>query len=135
MTNANTEAALARARILLSHLQGPLVVALAYYLGAEAAFLIGTLSDKISAPFWPPNAILFCALALVPYRQWPLYILAALPAHVVAELSVGMGWLQMWVAFATNTMVATLNAFGVRYLLGGPPWFDSLHKVVVYSLI
>jgi signal transduction histidine kinase len=135
MTNVNTEAALARARILLSHLQGPLFVALAYYLGAEAAFLIGTLSDKIFAPFWPPNAILFCALALVPYRQWPLYILAALPAHVVAELSVGMGWLQMWVAFATNTMVATLNAFGVRYLLGGPPWFDSLHKVVVYSLI
>jgi integral membrane sensor domain MASE1 len=135
MTNANTEAALARARILLSHLQGPLLVALAYYLGAEAAFLIGTLSDKIFAPFWPPNAILFCALALTPYRQWPLYILAALPAHVVAELGVGMGWPQMWVAFATNTMVATLNAFGVRYLLGGPPWFDSLHKVIVYILI
>ena len=135
MTNVNTEAALAQARNLLSHLQGPLLVAFAYYLGAEAAFLIGTLSDKIFAPFWPPNAILFCALALMPYRQWPLYIFAALPAHVVAELGVGMGWPQMWVAFATNTMVATLNAFGVRYLLGGPPWFDSLHKVIVYILI
>ena len=135
MTDVNAEAALARARFLLSHLQGPLLVALAYYLGAEAAFLIGTLSDKIFAPFWPPNAILFCALALVPYRRWPLYIVAALPAHVVAELGVGMGWLQIWVAFATNTMVATLNAFGVRYLLGGPPWFGSLHKVIVYILI
>jgi integral membrane sensor domain MASE1 len=135
MTNVSIEAARVRARLLLSHLQGPLLVALAYYLGAEAAFLIGTLSDNIFAPFWPPNAILFCALALVPYRQWPLYILAALPAHVVAELSVGMGWTQIWVAFATNTMVATLNAFGVRYLLGGPPWFDSLHKVVAYILI
>jgi integral membrane sensor domain MASE1 len=135
MTDVNAEAALARARPLLSQLQGPLLVALAYYLGAEAAFLIGTLSDKIFAPFWPPNAILFCALALVPYRQWPLYIAAAVPAHVVAELSVGMGWWQMWVAFATNTMVATLNAFGVRYLLGRPPWFDSLHKVIAYILI
>jgi hypothetical protein len=46
-----------------------------------------------------------------------------------------MGWSQMSIAFATNTMVATLNAFGVRYLLGGPPWFDSLHKVIVYILI
>ena len=82
-----------------------------------------------------PKRNSLCALALTPYRQWPLYIFAALPAHVVAELGVGMGWPQMWVAFATNTMVATLNAFGVRYLLGGPPWFDSLHKVIVYILI
>src|ERR1700752_1281054 len=131
MTDVNAEAALARARFLRSHLQGPLLVSAAYYLGAEVAFLIGTLSDKIFAPFWPPKAILFCALVLVPYRRWPLYILVALPAHVVAELGVGMGWPQIWVAFATNTMGAALNAFGVRYLLGGPPWFGSLHKVIV----
>ncbi|HET9220313.1 MAG TPA: hypothetical protein VFR18_25260, partial [Terriglobia bacterium] len=35
-------------------LQAPLFVALAYYLGAQAAFAIGTLSDRIFAPFWPP---------------------------------------------------------------------------------
>jgi hypothetical protein len=27
-------------------------------------------------------------------------------------------------------MVVTLNPFGVQYLLGGPPCFDSLHKGV-----
>ncbi len=34
-----------------------LIVAIAYYIGAELAFLIGTLSDKIFAPFWPPNVV------------------------------------------------------------------------------
>jgi integral membrane sensor domain MASE1 len=62
----------------------PLLVALAYYLGAQVAFLIGTLSDKIFALFWPPNVVLFCALLIVPYRQWWLYIAAAFLAHVVA---------------------------------------------------
>jgi signal transduction histidine kinase len=123
------------ARLALSNLKGPLVVGVAYYLGAEAAFLIGTLSDKIFAPFWPPNAILFCALALVPYRRWPRYIVAVLPAHVLAELSVGMGWLQLFVAFATNSMVALLSAFGLRCLLGALPWFNTLQRAVSYVLV
>ena len=106
-----------------------------YYLGAELAFLIGTLTDKIFAPFWSPNAILFCALALVPYRRWPHYIIAVVPAHIMAELSVGMGWLQMFVAFATNIMVALSNAFGLRYLLGPPPWLNSLQRAVGYVFI
>ena len=96
------------ARLHLSEVQGPLLVGVAYYLGAQAAFLIGTLTDKIFAPFWPPNAILFCALAVVPYRRWPHYIVAVLPAHIIAELGVGMGWTQLIVAFATNSMVALL---------------------------
>ena len=120
---------------LQSDVQGPLLVGVAYYLGAEAAFLIGTLTDKIFAPFWPPNAILFCALALVPYRRWPHYIIAVVPAHIIAELSVGMGWSQMFIAFATNSMVALLNAFGLRYLLGAPPWLNGLHRTIGYVLI
>jgi signal transduction histidine kinase len=132
MSGGNIEARWAR---LLSDAQGPLLVGLLYYLGAEAAFLIGTLTDKIFAPFWPPNAILFCALALVPYRRWPHYIVAVVPAHIMAELSVGMGWLQMFVAFATNIMVALLNAFGLRYLLGPPPWLNSMQRAVAFVLI
>ena len=62
---------------------------------------------------------------LVPYRQWPVYFLAALPAHIAAELNVGMHWPQMWVAFATNCAVASLR-LGVRYLVGRPPWLEYL---------
>ena len=99
-------------RLSIAPLRGPLLVALAYFLGAEAAFFIGTLSDQIFALFWPPNVVLFCALLIVPQRQWWLYIAAAFPAHVIAELGVGMPVPQLLVAFATNCMVALLNAYG-----------------------
>jgi signal transduction histidine kinase len=114
--------------------RGPLIAAVAYYLGALAAFAIGTLSDRIFAPFWPPNVILFCALLLVPYRHWWVYIAAVSPAHVLAELHVGMPPGQMLVAFATNCTVALLNAFAVRHFLGGPPWLGNLRKASQYIL-
>jgi integral membrane sensor domain MASE1 len=96
------------------------VLALSYYLGAQAAFYVGTLSDRIFAPFWPPNTILFCALLLVPRRHWWLCIAAAFPAHVVAEIGVGMGPTQLLVAFVTNCAVAMLNAYGVSRFMVGP---------------
>src|SRR6266487_2649308 len=68
---------LARLRESTASLQGPALVALIYFLGAEAAFYIGTLSDQIFALFWPPNVVLFCALLLVPRQRWWLYIAAA----------------------------------------------------------
>src|SRR5881394_3554712 len=92
----------------------PAAAAVAYYLGAQAAFEIGTLSDRIFAPFWPPNIILFTALLLVPKRKWWLYIAAVLPAHIIAEASVGMPPAQYLVAFGSNCLVAILNAVGVR---------------------
>jgi signal transduction histidine kinase len=115
--------------------QMPLVVALAYYLGAEAAFLIGTLSDNIFAPFWPPNIVLFCALMLAPRKRWWLFILAVLPAHTFAELRVGMPVSQLLVAFVTNVLVAAVNAFALQCLVAGPKWFDSLRKAFAYVVI
>src|SRR5262249_45335634 len=109
--------------------------ALIYFLGAEAAFYIGTLSDRIFALFWPPNVVLFCALLIVPQRRWWLYIAAAFPAHVIAEVGVGMPAPQLLVAFATNCMVALLNAYGVRRFVGDPPWFGTFKKASLYIII
>jgi len=110
-------------------------LAVAYYLGAEAAFYIGTLSDRVFAPFWPPNIVLFCALLLFPVRLWWLCIAATFPAHVVAELGVGMPPQQYLVAFATNCAVAILNAYGVRHFVGGPDYFGTLRQAATYVLI
>lgn len=107
----------------------------AYYLGAQAAFYVGTLSDRIFAPFWPPNIILFCALLMVPQRRWWLCIAAAFPAHVVAEIGVGMGATQLLVAFVTNCAVAMLNAYGVSRFMAGPEWFGTLRQAVAYVLV
>src|SRR5215510_8248368 len=87
-----------------------LIVAVAYYVGAEIAFLVGTLSDRIFAPFWPPNVVLFCALLVTARPRWWLCILAALPAHILVELQVGMEAPQIIVAFVTNCAVAVANA-------------------------
>jgi PAS domain S-box-containing protein len=115
--------------------QMPLIVFVAYWLGCRAAFLVGTLSDKIFAPFWPPNIVLLCALLLTPRQRWWLCLLAAFPAHVAAELEIGMGTPQLLVAFATNCAVALLGAAALQKYVGGPPWFDSLRKVSLYVLI
>jgi signal transduction histidine kinase len=119
----------------LVSLQGPIFVAVAYYVGAEAAFYIGTLSDQIFALFWPPNVVLFCALLIVPQRRWWLYIAAAFPAHSIAELGVGMPLPQLLVAFATNCMVALLDAYAVRRFVGEPPWFGNFRKAFLYIVI
>jgi signal transduction histidine kinase len=129
------EPLLSRVRHWTAPLHGPLLVGVVYYLGAQAAFYIGTLSDQIFALFWPPNVVLFCALLIVPPRQWWLYIAAAFPAHTIAELGVGMPVPQLLVAFATNCMVALLNAYGVRRFVGEPPWFGTLAKASIYILV
>jgi signal transduction histidine kinase len=109
-----------------------LVTAAAYYLAAEAAFLIGTLSDKVFAPFWPPNIVLFCALLFMPVRLWWLPIAAAFPAHELAEWSIGMPASARLIAFATNCLVATANAAAVLYFIGHSNWFATLHRVSTY---
>ena len=110
-------------------------VAIAYLIGAEIAFLIGTLSDKIFAPFWPPNIVLMCALFLAPTRDWWIYILAVLPAHVLAELGVGMPPAQMLVAFLTNCLVAIISVVAMRRLVSGSSWFGTLLGALLYVLI
>jgi len=135
--SSHIEPGLGRGRLLglQAPLRLPVLLAIAYYLGAEAAFYIGTLSDRIFAPFWPPNVILFCALLLVPERRWWLLIAACFPAHVVAELRVGMPAIPLLVAFATNCLVAVLNAMAVRRLLGDPPRIGDLRRVAIYVFI
>ena len=113
----------------------PFLVGLAYYLGAQFAFLIGTLSDQVFALFWPPNVILFCALLFRPRREWLALIAVAFVAHVIAEIGVGMPVPQLLVAFVTNCLVAVLNAYGVRRLLDPPPWLGTFQRMGLYILI
>jgi signal transduction histidine kinase len=119
----------------LKSISGPFLLAITYYLGAQAAFAVGTLSDRIFAPFWPPNIILLCTLLFVPKRQWWLYIAATFPAHLAAEAAVSMPAAQSLVAFGSNCLVAILSAIGVRRFLKQSPWFGTLRNTAIYMLI
>src|SRR5262249_19793419 len=50
-------------------------------------------------------------------------------------LGVGMPAPQLLVAFATNCMVALLNAYTVRRFVGDPPWFGNFRKASIYIVI
>ena len=115
--------------------QTAVFVFVAYWLGAEIAFLIGTLSDNIFAPFWPPNIVLLGAILMVPRDRIWICLAAAFPAHAIAEARVGMPVGQMLVAFASNVAVAGSGAAAIRWLVGDPPWFATLRKATVYVVL
>ncbi len=116
-------------------LQVALLTFFAYLIAAELAFFVGTLSDKIFAPFWPPNIVLFSALLLV-RRGWRwISVIAALPAHVIAETRIGMPFSQLAVAYATNLAVAALSAAAVQHYLGEKPWLSTFRNTVAYIVI
>src|SRR4051812_14613751 len=100
--------------------QTAVIIFLSYLLAAEAAFLVGTLSDKIFAPFWPPNVVLLTAMLMAGRERIWLCILAALPAHVIVEARLGMPVLPMAVAFVTNVAVAMASVTVIWRLLGEP---------------
>ena len=80
---------------------------------------------------WPPNSILTAALLLVPVRQWWVCLAAALPVHLLLELSAGMPHLVGWL-FVTNCTEALLAAGGARLLSDSPTQFDTLRRVAVF---
>jgi signal transduction histidine kinase len=103
-----------------------------YWVGAQIAFFVGTLSDSSFAPFWPPNVILLSALLLVTRdRSW-ICVAAALPAHILAELQIGMNIPSLLVAFTANILVAILSTMAIRRWLTAPLALDDFRKASVF---
>jgi signal transduction histidine kinase len=107
----------------------------AYIVAAELAFFVGTLSDKIFAPFWPPNIVLLFVL-LFARRGWRwIAVLAAFPAHVIAETRIGMSLSELLVAFAANLAVAAFSAAAIRSRLDERPWFSTFRSTANFVFI
>ena len=116
-------------------LQIALLTFFGYLVAAELAFFVGTLSDKIFAPFWPPNIVLLSAL-LIARRGWRwIAVLAAFPAHVIAETRIGMSLSELLAAFATNLAVAALSAAAIQSQIGQRPWFSTFRSTANFIFI
>jgi signal transduction histidine kinase len=116
-------------------LQIALLTFFAYLTAAELAFFVGTLSDKIFAPFWPPNIVLLCALLLT-RRGWRwIAVLAAFPAHVIAEAGIGMSLSGLLAAFATNLAVAALSTAAIQSQLVERPWLSTFRSTANFVFI
>ena len=108
-----------------------ILVAAGYWLGANIGFIL-RLPPSIPSVVWPPNSILTATLLLAAPRRWWIYLLAAFPAHLLAELP-NIGPVPLVLAlFATNCSEALIAALCVRLFSDAPGRLDTLRRVVVF---
>lgn len=104
-----------------------------YYLGCKIGFALTFKPHPVSV-LWPPNSVLVAALLLTPPRKWWLVLLAALPAHLAAQLQSHVPPLMILSWFISNSGEAVIGAGLMRYLVGGPIRFTTLRNVGYFCL-
>src|SRR6201993_4744302 len=104
-----------------------------YYLGCKIGFALTFKPHPVSV-LWPPNSVLVAALLLTPPRSWWLVLLAALPAHLAAQLQSHVPPLMSLCWFISNSCEAVIGAGLMRYLIGGPIRFTRLRNVGIFCL-
>lgn len=105
-----------------------LLVTLAYYVGAQIGFAL-TFQPYPVSTLWPPNSILFAALLLSPARSWWVLLLAAFPAHILAQLNADIPVTMILSWFVSNCSEALIGASILRYLLRSEMRFDNTYHV------
>src|SRR4029077_15263275 len=104
-----------------------------YYLGCKIGFALTFKPHPISV-LWPPNSVLVAALLLTSPRSWWVVLLAALPAHLAAQLQSHVPPLMIFCWFLSNSCEALIGAGLMRYLVGGPIRFITLRNVGLFCL-
>src|SRR5262245_26843000 len=61
------------------------LVGVGYYLGAKIGFALTFQPFPVSV-LWPPNSILLGALLVTRPREWWIFLAAAFPAHLAAQI-------------------------------------------------
>jgi len=108
-------------------------VFLGYYFGAKLGFALTFEPHPISV-LWPPNSVLVAALLLTAPRTWWLLLLAALPAHWIAQMQSNVPPTMIFCWFVSNSCEALIGAGAARLILGQPMRFNRLRNVGVFSL-
>src|SRR3954452_1858762 len=127
--NANTRSAVLDPHLLIIGLW----VFAGYYLGCKIGFALTFQPHPVSV-LWPPNSILVAALLLTPLRLWWFVLLAALPAHLAAQLQSDVPPLMIMCWFISNASETVTGAGLMYYIIGGPIRFTSLRKVGIFCL-
>ena len=111
---------------------GPaLSVAISYYVGTRIGFLM-TPSGQPNSTFWPANAILLAACLLAPRRIWWTFVLAVLPAHMLAQTQSGV---PLWTAlgwFISNSAEALFGAFCITQFARPENQFETVRGILVF---
>jgi diguanylate cyclase (GGDEF)-like protein/PAS domain S-box-containing protein len=117
---------------LLRHrLLRPLATGLGYYLGAVLGVAASSMSEGISI-VWLPNGVLLAALLLVPRRDWPLHLLAAVFAEIAADLPTFT--LAQALSFAAVNLFECMLAAWLLQRVARPFALDRLRHVALFGL-
>jgi signal transduction histidine kinase len=106
-------------------------LALGYYLGASVGFAF-TMPGVPQSVMWLPNSLLLAALLLTPTRDWPVYLAAVLPAHLLVAWQNGAPLLTLTLLYVTNAVDAIVGASAVRFAMGGSWRLDTLRALVIF---
>lgn len=104
------------------------VVAVLYYVLTVASLKL-RLSTSTLTLVWPSNALFMAALVLSPKRQWWVYLVAIIPAHILALYTyVGLWWMAYQLVYNAALGIpcaAILQKFGPEAL-----HFEKLNEVI-----
>jgi PAS domain S-box-containing protein len=100
------------------------------------AYLYGMSFHHISsAPFWPPDAVLLCALLLTPRRKWWLYLLAPLPIRLLVAVPPDTPAWFLLAVYANDSLKAIISAALLKRLNHGTPRLTSMHELVQFFAV
>src|SRR5215831_15633006 len=94
------------------------ISAVGYYLAAMAGLHARHSASVISyiwSYIWPPNALLLGIVLMTERRHWWIYLLAALPGHVLSGAQYGVPFFIMPVQFVGNVGQALLAAVTLQH--------------------
>ena len=103
----------------------------AYGIGAWLGFQL-RFPPATTSVLWPPNAILTATLLLAPPRRWWIYLLAALPAHLLVERREGLPMPLVLGLFLTNSSEALVAGALMHRFSDAPARLDSLRRVATF---
>ena len=121
-------------RSALRRVLAALLVAVAYYAGAQIGFALTFQPHPVST-LWPPNSILFAALILSPVRSWWILLLAAFPAHILVQLNADIPVTMILSWFVSNCSEALIGAAILRYLIKSEMRFDNTYHVGMFIAV
>jgi len=109
-----------------AHGLGALALAAGYYATAQLGEALGFPNAPVSA-LWLSNALVMGALLIAPRRYWWLYLLAVLPAHLIAQLPLpDVAPLRALIQYVLNIGTAFIGAFALAQFEPGTHRFDRV---------
>ena len=115
---------ISRERILI-----PLLVAIAYVLGAKLGFTFAFATKQVTA-VWPPTGIALAALLLWGYRAWPGIFVGALASNAISAEPL---WTAAMIATG-NTLAPMCGCFLLRRF-GFDNSLDRVRDVLLLTLV